>query len=1039
MSDKMFPLSIPELLTWIGGEKEKYNSIFQIPFERIIPREKITPVRLLGKKCALPIGPAAGPHTQLSQNLVTAYLCGARFFELKTVQKLDSLEFAKPCIDARDECYNTEWSTELSLHEAFTEYASAWIIIHLLETVLFGQSKSDFIFNMSVGYDLAGIKTAGMQQFIDGLIDAKTHPLWQNLLDSTKKYFRQAEVPNFWLPIKNDISDKLEKISTKISSSVTLSTMHGCPPGEIEDIAAYLMREKTLHTYVKLNPTLLGYDLVSDILQRNGFDYLELDEQAFGKDLQFKDAIPMLNRLQDLAATENLEFGVKLSNTLAVKNSDDILPGEDKYMSGRSLFPLTMRLALEIDNAFSGAMKISYSGGAKADNIVSIFESGIFPITVATDLLKPGGYLRLADMADKIERSNIIPPATIKNENLRSLTKSGVGQKKYMKITQMPLRPYPATKLSAFDCYEAPCVSACPIHQDIPRYIELAGKGEYEKALEVIYDKNPLPNITGYICDHQCEFHCTRNDYENPLAIREVKRIVAEKGNARKEKNNLFPEANKLPAVAVIGAGPAGLSAAYFLLRNGFNVTVFEQEKDAGGVVKQVLPHFRLPEKALADDVDFIRDMGAEFKFSASMELIHVNKLKESGFEYIFFAIGASKTRSLSFSIPNEKSIEALDFLRKFKKNPSFINPGENIIVIGGGNTAMDSSRAAKKLPGVKKVKIVYRRGIKELPADREEYEMALADGVEFHPHLNPHQFEDDNSMVFEKMEMGPPDDSGRARPIGTGNFEKIPADLVITAIGELVDGNVLQNAGIEINSPMSRETNIENVFIGGDARTGPATVVEAIADARSVVEEICKRENIKSLSVSFESDFARPNIIDLKNNRGKLFEKEIDANHSKFETKEAQRCLHCDYLCNKCVEVCPNRANITIASPRGFSNPFQIVHLDDLCNECGNCATFCPHNGRPYRDKLTIFSSEERFLKSENPGFFIIRKDDGRKSGQLRWAGQLFSINITDHTIHLKCSVDFALPGEDENKLHALLETIIVEHDWLVSSDESH
>lgn len=1039
MSDKMFPLSIPELLNWIGEEKEKYNSIFQIPSDRIIPRGKITSVKLFGEKCALPIGPAAGPHTQLSQNLITAYLCGARFFELKTVQKLDSLEFAKPCIDARDECYNTEWSTELSLHEAFTEYATAWIVIHLLRTVLFDQSESDFIFNMSVGYDLAGIQIPAMQEFIDGLIDAKSHPLWQNLLDLTKKYFLQEDVSNFWLPVKNDIIAKLEKISTKISSSVTLSTMHGCPPQEIEDIAAYLMREKSLNTYVKLNPTLLGYDLVSDILQKNGFDYLELDEQAFGKDLQFKDAIPMLTRLQELADIENLEFGVKLSNTLAVKNSDDILPGNEKYMSGRSLFPLTMRLALEIDNAFSGAMKISYSGGANAENIASIFEGGIFPITVATDLLKPGGYLRLADMADKIEQSNIIPPGAIKKENLRYLANTGIEQKNYMKLTQMPLRPYPTTKLSAFDCYEAPCISACPIHQDIPRYIELAGKGEYEKALEVIYDKNPLPNITGYICDHQCEFHCTRNDYDLPIAIREVKRIAAEKGRSWKEKKNLFSGAKKVPAVAVIGAGPAGLSAAYFLLRNGFNVTVFEQEKDAGGVVKQVLPHFRLPEKALAGDIEFIRDIGAVFKFSASADLIDVNKLKESGFEYIFFAIGASKTRDLPFSIPREKSIEALDFLRKFKSNPSFINPGANVIVIGGGNTAMDSSRAANKLPGVKNVKIVYRRGIKELPADREEYEMALADGVEFHPHLNPHQFEDDNLMVFEKMEMGPPDDSGRARPMSTGIFEKIPADLVITAIGELVDENVLHDAGVELNSSMSKETNIENVFIGGDARIGPATVVEAIADARSVVDEICNRENVTSLSAHFESDFARPNVIDLKNNRGKLFEKEMDVNESKFEVREAQRCLHCDYLCNKCVEVCPNRANIAIASPGEFSNSFQIVHLDDLCNECGNCATFCPHDGRPYRDKLTVFSSKDRFLKSENPGFYIIRKNGGRKSGQLRWHGQLISINVTDHSINLKYPADFVLSGEDKNMVHSLLKTIIVEHDWLVFSDESH
>ncbi|PKP54718.1 putative selenate reductase subunit YgfK, partial [Candidatus Atribacteria bacterium HGW-Atribacteria-1] len=202
------------------------------------------------------MGPAAGPHTQLTQNIIAAYLVGGRFFELKTVQKLDSLKFEKPCIDARDEGYNTEWSTELSLEQAYDEYVKAWILLHFIESIFNDRTniKQSFIFNMSVGYDLEGIKTPGMDSFINNLADVSKHPVFRQYLEELDSFIRGASFPEA-MRAKEKIKS-LKNISSAVSPhiarSATLSTMHGCPPKEIESICKYLMEEKRLHTFVKL-------------------------------------------------------------------------------------------------------------------------------------------------------------------------------------------------------------------------------------------------------------------------------------------------------------------------------------------------------------------------------------------------------------------------------------------------------------------------------------------------------------------------------------------------------------------------------------------------------------------------------------------------------------------------------------------------------------------------------------------------------------------------------------------------------------------
>ncbi|MEF9437663.1 MAG: putative selenate reductase subunit YgfK, partial [Candidatus Mariimomonas ferrooxydans] len=434
----------------------------------------------------------------MAQNIVAAYLVGGRFFELKTVQKLDSLQFDKPCIDARDEGYNTEWSTELSLEQAYDEYVKAWILLHLIESVFDMRitAKCSFIFNMSVGYDLEGIKTPRMDLFINSLTDASGHPVFRQHLEELDSFIRDTNFSEV-LHIKGKVKS-LENISRVISPhitrSVTLSTMHGCPPQDIEAICRYLMEEKKLHTFVKLNPTLLGYTRVREILNNLGFNYIDLKESTFTHDLQWNDAIRMLRRLYKLSVDCGRNFGVKLSNTLGTVNTLGVLPGKEMYLSGRILIPITITLASHLSCEFEGTLPISYSGGASQLNILRIFETGIKPITVATELLKPGGYMRMAEIARKLEpmieeRRQL---EVIDVEKLDRLAEEALRENYYRKDWRGTKKVFIDRELPLTDCYIAPCVLSCPIRQDIPEYIRLAGDGQYDKALELIYLKNPL-------------------------------------------------------------------------------------------------------------------------------------------------------------------------------------------------------------------------------------------------------------------------------------------------------------------------------------------------------------------------------------------------------------------------------------------------------------------------------------------------------------------------------------------------------------------
>lgn len=1074
MGDIMRPVPFEELIDRIFSEYRECTSIFGIHQDQFCTPDPKKSISVFGQRCATPLGPAAGPHTQLAQNIVASYLVGGRFIELKTVQQLDTLEIDKPCIDARDEGYNVEWSTEYTLVKAFDEYVKAWVLLHLLEALMQGDrfAHPSFIFNMSVGYNLEGIKTGKMQTFIDSMIDASASESFNNCIASLEAIIAEGAFleGTAWEGMEKKIADLPKRISSHISPSVTLSTMHGCPPHEIEAICSYMLTEKKLNTFVKLNPTLLGFDTVRQILDDLGYDYVGLKRESFDHDLQYADAIAMLHRLVDLAKANGVGFGVKLTNTLGSVNDQGVLPGDEMYLSGRTLLPISTGVGALLSEEFGGELPISYSGGANATTVLDLFETGIRPITLATDMLKPGGYVRMKQMVEILEQEASSWKA--KGIDVGKLAQLAGEARKRQSVS----KEYRGTdtvkvdgKLPLTDCYVAPCVQACPIHQNVPDYIYLVGKGRYADALEIIYDTNALPNLTGYICDHQCQYHCTRLDYEGTVQIREMKKIAAEHGFEEYVKRWESPEGATVKA-AVVGAGPAGLSAAYFLARAGFAVSVFEREENAGGVTRNVIPAFRFPESALQADIDFIARHGVEFTFGADREDLTIQSLRDRGFDHIFYAIGAEVDNEIPLKGDRTRVRPSLHFLNAYRKDPSLLSIGKDVVVVGGGNTAMDSARAAIRVAGVEHVSVVYRRTEKEMPADLEEYGNAITDGVKFLFLTNPESLDADGNLVCRKMRLGDVDASGRRRPIATDETITLRADTVITAIGEQVDTQALTWFGVPCNEKgwaevdgKTSESSVEGVYVIGDAQSGPSTVVRCIASARKAVEAAidavlgsmededhhhhdhdhecsCGHDHEDGCCCedddAEDEEFSDEEIGEIEEQEDAFFG-EIRAKKGKivapakegvsvkaFAEREASRCLECSYICNKCVEVCPNRANVAIDMRHRddlFTHPFQIVHLDAFCNECGNCATFCPWEGSPYLDKLTVFSRADDFDASENCGFLV--EDD------------VIRVRLDGDTLELHLQSDGTLDGDLPEEVSSIIEEIIANHRYLLGA----
>jgi len=995
-TDNFSIIPIGALYHLIDSDYIERKEIFGIPEELFFKPSKNDAFRMnrYGKTLESPIGVAAGPHTQMAQNIIAAWLCGARYIELKTIQTLDEIHVSKPCIDLQDEGYNCEWSQELRIQESFDEYLKAWIIIHLLKH-RFGWDNSEYlgmIFNMSVGYNMEGILKDNVQWFFKKMKDCREEK--NKSVEILKQYYPDI--------VKIDIPDKL-------SDNITLSTMHGCPPDEIEKIGLYLINEQKLHTTIKLNPTLLGAEKLRNILNTKLGFRTEVPDIAFEHDLKYPDAIKLINSLQDASEKNNVHFGLKLTNTLESVNNRTVFTPDEKmmYMSGRALHPISINLAKRLQNDFNGTLDISFCAGADCFNIINILECGLKPVTVSSDILKPGGYGRLSQYMGEIKKWK---PKTNNSEFLNLYAEKVVSEKAYKRDTFHTPDIKTDRKLGYFDCINAPCVNTCPTNQDIPDYLYQASKGDFGKAFEVIMKKNPFPSVLGMVCDHLCQTKCTRINFDDAILIREVKRFIAEHGA---KSGDLKPAKENGLKVSIIGAGPSGLACAYFLRLAGFTVEVFETKNIAGGMVSDAIPLFRLKREALQNDIERIKSLGINIRYGNKIDTPAFEKIRKQS-DFIYLATGAQKFKTLG--IEGEQSdgvMDAFEFLASVKKGQK-VKTGKNVIIIGGGNTAMDVARTAFRIASKdSKVVVLYRRTRNEMPADVEEVKALIEEGIKIIELTAPEKIISEKgkirALLCSKMKLGEADASGRAKPVKIANSEfELPADTIISALGQDVIIDFIEPTLLKADSE-THETKIPNVYIGGDAMRGAATIVKAVGDGRKVAAQIMKKAGVdfnfepdkESRGLEYKDYIVRKsrrikgeNISETELNNRKNFDLVTFPLTKEQAINEARRCLLCDDVCSICVTVCPNRANykyfrkpITITISKAIKNgnavnieksgvlnitqKYQVFNIGDFCNECGNCTTFCPTNGAPYRDKPKFYLTAKSFKEVEN-GFML-------------------------------------------------------------------
>ena len=1010
-TDRFTPLDAATLLRWMQHDLPN-KQLFGIDRELFFMPKPDDPFRMerYGKVLETPLGVAAGPHTQLAQNILSAWLCGARYIELKTVQVLDELNVAKPCIDMADEGYNCEWSQELKLDQSFEEYLKAFVLLYVLRDMLNLPVEAEpgkgpgFIFNMSAGYNLEGIKSPAVQRFLDRMENA----------EEDVKRIKAGLAPLY---------PAIEKmpIPARLSDNLTVSTMHGCPPDEVESIGRYFITERKYNTTIKLNPTLLGPERLRDILNTQlGYDVCVPDE-AFGHDLKYNDGVAIIRNPAAAAETAGVAFGLKLTNTLETANEKQNLPRSEGmvYMSGRSLHPISINLAERLQQEFDGKLDIAFSAGVDTFNVADTLACGLRPITMSSDILKPGGYGRLHQYLDTLraemrkagahtiaewEKSRSPIAGNPGFANLVSYAAAVLGKRSRYHKERFPYVSVKTERpLPRFDCAAAPCMSGCPAEQDIPRYLDAVARGDFELAWRVITATNPFPNVQGMACNHQCQSRCTRINYDKPLMIREVKRFVAEK---MAEAASSVPAAQTGKRAAVIGAGPAGLSCARFLSAQGVEVHLYEEKPVLGGMAGDAIPAFRLTGDSLRRDIDAILKLGVRLHKDTPVDAALFDTLAEEN-DAVYIAVGAQE--SLPLGIPGEDAAGVLDqlsFLSAVRRcEPTGI--GSHAVVIGAGNSAMDCARAARRLVGENgSVTIAYRRTRKEMPADIEEIEAALDEGVRIVELCAPEEVLADGGRVSglrcRRMRLVPDPDGGRPRPVPTDETFTLGADTLIVSIGQRVKAGFLPDAMTLKADPHTSQTSLPNVFAGGDAVRGAATLINAVADGRHAAETILARLGLSAqAATATPSDERRPDLDGLRIRQATRvmgpalperspedrldFDPAIRTLTEEEAMDESRRCLQCDLVCNVCTTVCPNRANVALLSlpmphpvqvavrdgdgvrvetlsNRRLEQSYQIVNIADACNECGNCATFCPSAGAPYRDKPRIHLSRESF-----------------------------------------------------------------------------
>jgi len=536
-----------------------------------------------------------------------------------------------------------------------------------------------------------------------------------------------------------------------------------------------------------------------------------------------------------------------------------------------------------------------------------------------------------------------------------------------------------------------PCRSACPARVNVQGYVALLQRGKFKEAVELIRKDMPFPAICGRVCFSPCEDACARTNIDQAVAIRALKRLVADVEREQgRVKSELIPRKYE-EKVAVIGAGPAGLTAAYELAKLGYSVTVFERMPEPGGMMRYCIPDFRLEKFVVANEIAYIKDLGVEIKTGVEFgKEITFESLFKDGYKAIFLAIGTQQ--GMKLNVPGEDLkgvINAVDFLKAITLGKP-VDIGEKVAVVGGGNSAIDAARTAKKL-GAKEVMILYRRSREEMPALPHEVELAEKDGVKFHFLVAPKQIIGENGRVKAiecvKMRLGEPDESGRRRPIPISFSEhQYEVNTVIPALGQVAETASIPEKLVDKEArapslkvdPLTLETNIPGVFAGGDIATGPASIIEAVGAGKKAAVSIHLYLTGQDLRKNRDENIEEVTWVKnwgSLNKKERRYEPPIEKPRLTFEEAaeylekikqkamfEAFRCLGCG-PCAECLsdlELCEGDKAIVdenlcvgcnvcaVVCPFGAikKNEKEIAQVnEDLCKGCGICAARCPEH----------------------------------------------------------------------------------------------
>jgi len=955
MFDRATPLPFGQLMTWILSEQRQHGTVFGVqrgPSD--VPDVSVS--FLEQTPLAAPLGPAAGPHTHFAQSIAAAYYAGGRFFVLEPVNAFTGKLPDDP--------------KQLPPLQAFEEYVKAWFACKLMAIEFELGSPDAFVFHMGF---TGAVSAPVAWQFLHSMQNAAQTPAFVHC-----KAWVQENIGLFSRVTASDI----ERISGCISRSATLFLAPTDTPAQILQSALQCM-EQNMHLFLACSPLLLGYEATVRLLA--GMQQQSAITQAlYDRIPPLHEVLPVYRQLRTEAKNRSLTFGLSFHGESAQWLSN----GPDDITAGHCLYALNMELARRIAVHFDGQIRLMFSGGVHALNIPKLLACGIWPVTMFAALKKPGGLARLSHTAARYQANASLPPASVNITKIDYLANLARTDLTYA-ACKMPVRRETIRERKAlplFSCFMAPCRANCPLELDIPAFVHLSGRGKHLKALQVITQKNPLLFMTAKLCNHPCTITCVRNTYDTPIQVRKAELDAARNGFEALLGEMHTPVMIAHKRVAIIGGGPAGLAAAYFLGRSGTPVTLFERRAQLGGAVRHLTPAFRISDNAIDKDIRLVQKMGAQVRLES--EAPDIAQLRRH-YDAVLIATGAAQVHTHP-----QASISAQDFLEKYRAGmPMDIR--SDVVVSGSGFLGLDAARACKRMPGVNSVTLVCDA----LPS-QSGVTSALEDGIVFLTNTAPLSL---NENTLTCLHTGP---TGQQRTISLPCSTWIDAGTVQAEPGIFAKNSLATDKdGNPVCDPETCETSADGVYVIGSALNSTWSIAQCVANAKQVCEQIIQKHIQPDIPQT-----TRPAITDLRKKHGLLQEYANAAS-------ESQRCLHCDTVCEYCVQVCPNRANLSVCIP-GCEMP-QIVHVDSLCGACGNCAVYCPYNDAPYERKFTVFSSPEAFLQSKNPGCVYL----GGGEFRVRTDDAVFELNV-------HCADATASPAE------TLVQTLWHKHAYLFASD---